>query len=375
MAQKSIFGMNTLKVSAGHQYSSHKGTTVVDVGDGGISEFLAPFDCEFVGNVNETNNTLVFQNTQPVQTPIGIFDKVCFRCTHMNDNEYKSLKFYEGKTFTQGTKIYYAGTKGDARGNHIHIEFAVGNFLELVEVNGTKNKRIVTDLSGNSGVNSGSCNLYLPQAVFLDPNLTTKVVSTDGNSNYYTNQYVWTLKNGVTATNYYLSYYGTGISAVNKSMKMVLTGSAARLRVSPVNGTPILTVPNGGKIEILRFRSNKESDGYRWVYGRYNGQEGYFQYDSAVMHPEGSVGTSTVPSVMMKLESSAATLRVSQVDNKIILVPNGSTLMVDEFNDAVASDGYRWARVRIDLDSSKAGFYCGWIQYDPAVMYPYSSGN
>lgn len=31
MAQKSIFGMSTLNISAGHQYSSHSGTTVVDI--------------------------------------------------------------------------------------------------------------------------------------------------------------------------------------------------------------------------------------------------------------------------------------------------------------------------------------------------------
>ena len=50
MAQKSIFGMSTLNISAGHQYSSHSGTTVVDISgaSSNIESFKAPFDCKLI---------------------------------------------------------------------------------------------------------------------------------------------------------------------------------------------------------------------------------------------------------------------------------------------------------------------------------------
>ena len=64
MAQKSIFGMSTLNISAGHQYSSHSGTTVVDISgaSSNIESFKAPFDCKLI-QIFENNNTFVFQNT------------------------------------------------------------------------------------------------------------------------------------------------------------------------------------------------------------------------------------------------------------------------------------------------------------------------
>ena len=69
MAQKSIFGMSTLNISAGHQYSSHSGTTVVDIS--GASS-----------------------NIESFKTP---FDKFCFRCTHMNND--KAALFSINQTF------------------------------------------------------------------------------------------------------------------------------------------------------------------------------------------------------------------------------------------------------------------------------------
>lgn len=72
------------------------------------------------------------------------------------------------------------------------------------------------------------------------------------------------------------------VSAAN--YKMILTGSAARLRKT-IRGEVITTVPNGNTIQILEFIDGKQSDGYQWCRGSYNGQSGYFQYDPAVMFP------------------------------------------------------------------------------------------
>ena len=290
----------------------------------------------------------------------------------MDDYYFNQLNIYVGRTFNQGETCYYEGTSGDASGNHIHVEFTVGNYVQFADMGGY-HLRLVTDLDGISGINNGSCNLYLPQAVFIDPSVTRKVWSTDTDSNYYTNQYVFTLLNGIPATNYYLSYFGTGITGVQKSMKMVLTGSSAAIRESAYAPDYKIIVPNGRAIEIDDFYSWTR-DGYRWCWGTYDGVTGAFQYDPAVMHPEGSVGSSTMPAIMMKLESSAARIRISQVGDILTTAPQGASLQIDEFNDSVASDGYRWARVRYQPNGNNSITYAGWIQYDPAVMYPYSVG-
>ncbi|MCI6271949.1 MAG: hypothetical protein MR601_03270 [Erysipelotrichaceae bacterium] len=66
---------------------------------------------------------------------------------------------------------------------------------------------------------------------------------------------------------------------------MKLTGSAARLRTSVVNGKVNITAPNGSEIKVLEFLKSVQSDGYQWCYGVYNGVYGYFQHDPAVMYP------------------------------------------------------------------------------------------
>lgn len=378
MAQKSKFGMHTLAITAGHQVTGHAGTTAIDIAGASteIEALQAPFNCEVV-SIDKSDNTIVFQNTDSVILPVGTFENVCFRCTHMNDDKFNSIGFYQHKRFNQGDICYYEGTKGPATGNHIHIEFAVGTFDHFERLSSNQAERMVTNLDGSSGINNNSCSLYFPQAVFIDPTITTTVKSTDADSNYYTNQYVFTLLNGVNATNYYLSNFGTNITGVRKNLRMVLTGSAAAIRSDAYSSDYKIIVPNGNQISIDNFYSweKQESDGskYRWCWGTYNGITGAFQYDPAVMHPEGSVGSAMYPPIRMQLDSSSARIRISQVGDILTTVPTGESLLVEEFNDAIASDGYRWVRVQYTAGTSGIT-YTGWIQYDPSVMHPYTVG-
>ena len=64
--------MSTLNISAGHQYSSHSGTTVVDISgaSSNIESFKAPFDCKLIQilkvyaiivvNIGESNDKNIF---------------------------------------------------------------------------------------------------------------------------------------------------------------------------------------------------------------------------------------------------------------------------------------------------------------------------
>ncbi len=67
--------------------------------------------------------------------------------------------------------------------------------------------------------------------------------------------------------------------ACSKTLYLYATKSAFRLRSSAPNGSQRALCPIGGKAKILYF-GNIASDGYQWAKVRYQGVEGYSQYDS-----------------------------------------------------------------------------------------------
>lgn len=144
--------------------------------------------------------------------------------------------------------------------------------------------------------------------------------------------------------------------------KMKLFGSAARLRDNVVDGNIKTTIPNGTEFEVIGLYSWKASDNYRWGYGKWNGYEGYFQYDSAVMMPLGS-NLNTL-NFKMRLFNSAARIRTKPVNGEILTtVPNGNDITIIQFGKIIESDGYQW------FQGSFNGI-TGFLQYDPAVMFP-----
>lgn len=142
--------------------------------------------------------------------------------------------------------------------------------------------------------------------------------------------------------------------------KMHLISSAANLRADVVNGTIKTTIPNGTTFDVVGLYSWNASDGYKWGYGKWNGYEGYFQYDPAVMRPTGNVEGLNYK---MRLFGSAARIRDSIMGTILTTVPNYNDIVIDAFIDALASDGYQWCRGHF-------GSTYGYFQYDPAVMFP-----
>ncbi len=145
---------------------------------------------------------------------------------------------------------------------------------------------------------------------------------------------------------------------------MVLTKSGARLRENVVSGDIKTIIPNGSQFEVLELFNKKEKDGYRWGIGSYSGIVGYFQFDPIVMHPIGR----TSESYSMVLESTPARLRESIQGDVIIIMPEKSSVIIEEFLSDIAIDGFRWC---------KGDFYGkkGYFQYDPMYMYPVSIKN
>lgn len=143
---------------------------------------------------------------------------------------------------------------------------------------------------------------------------------------------------------------------------MKLFGSAARLRDNVVDGNIITTIPNGTEFDVIGIYSWKAADGYRWGYGKWNGYEGYFQYDPAVMMPLGS-DLNTL-NYKMRLFNSAARIRTKPVNGNVLTtVPNGNDITIIQFGKIKESDGYQW------FQGSFNGI-TGFLQYDPAVMFP-----
>lgn len=143
---------------------------------------------------------------------------------------------------------------------------------------------------------------------------------------------------------------------------MKLFGSAARLRKDVVNGEQVAMIPNGSEFEVIGLYSWKASDGYRWGYGKWNGYEGYFQYDPYVMMPLGNYLNTL--NYKMRLFNSAANIRTRPVNGTVInTVPNGSDISIIQFGKIKESDGYQW------FQGTYNG-YTGFLQYDPAVMFP-----
>lgn len=110
---------------------SHKNLNAYDLAgmDSGIDRFKTFNDLEVIG-VHEYSRT-GFANT------VCFFDAlndVTLALTHMNSipSECKV-----GKVYHAGDTIYYEGTKGNATGNHIHLEVGRGKQTGKVKINGT----------------------------------------------------------------------------------------------------------------------------------------------------------------------------------------------------------------------------------------------
>ncbi|MEG0169962.1 MAG: hypothetical protein RR945_05210 [Erysipelotrichaceae bacterium] len=367
MAQKSEFRMglssssNELHVSAGHLFSSHKGTKINDISaeNDAKSYLYPPFDCKVVELANNSGNSVVFQSLGLVDIP-GHSEpvNVCFRCTHINQLSIDNSPIELNKIYYKDLFVpcYQEGTAGVATGNHIHIEFALGTYIRTETVMGV-NRMVTTWLGDNR--------LFLTEACYIRNGSTIR--RNDAKPGFYCDEYPATLSNGVKGRLSYFATKGTSTSVQNDpylgEVKMTLFGSAAYLR-RDVMGEKIILVPQNCELTVVGLYSWNASDGYKWGYAKYGEnleEEGYFQFDPKVMS---LVGKPTDGRYKMRLHGSGANLRVKPVNGSAsVTVPNGSDIEITEFLPTVESDSYFWFK-------GKWGTREGYFQYDPKVMFP-----
>ncbi len=129
---KRKFGMACLNISQGRYGGySHKNLNAYDLAgmDSGIDRFRTFNKLEAIGihELSKTGfaNTVCFYDTE---------NDVTLAMTHMNSIP-SDCKV--GKVYHSGDTIYFEGTKGNATGNHIHLEIGKGKQVGKVKINGT----------------------------------------------------------------------------------------------------------------------------------------------------------------------------------------------------------------------------------------------
>ena len=92
--------------------------------DSGIDFIVAPFTGIirkiYVGDANE----VWLESSEPVIYPDGTVDYMTMMFAH--DNDVSNL--FVGKVINRGERFYEEGTKGNASGNHVHMECGRGKF-------------------------------------------------------------------------------------------------------------------------------------------------------------------------------------------------------------------------------------------------------
>ena len=69
-------------------------------------------------------NEVWLESSEPVIYPDGTVDYMTMMFAH--DNDVSNL--FVGKTINRGERFYEEGTKGNASGNHVHMECGRGKF-------------------------------------------------------------------------------------------------------------------------------------------------------------------------------------------------------------------------------------------------------
>lgn len=123
--EKPLYPSPYMRITQGYMTGTHKGTFAIDEGgmDTGIDNILAPFT-GVIKKIYSGANEVWLESIEPVEYPDGTIDYMTMLFCH--DNDVSNL--FVGKVIKKGEVFYQEGTKGNATGNHCHIECGQGKF-------------------------------------------------------------------------------------------------------------------------------------------------------------------------------------------------------------------------------------------------------
>ncbi len=126
--EKPIFPSKHMRITQGYQEGTHKDSYAIDNAgkDYNIEEVYAPFTGIVKKIYPNDANEVWLESKEPVEYPDGTIDYMTILFVHANDIS----NLFVGKEITQNEPFYKEGTKGNATGNHCHIECARGRMEE-----------------------------------------------------------------------------------------------------------------------------------------------------------------------------------------------------------------------------------------------------
>lgn len=126
--EKPIYPLKNLRITQGYQEGTHRNSYAIDNAglNNEIEDVYAPFSGTIKKIYEEDTNEVWLESDNPVEYPDGTIDYMTVLFAH--DNDISDL--YVEKKVAQGEIFYQEGTKGNAIGNHCHIECGKGKFIE-----------------------------------------------------------------------------------------------------------------------------------------------------------------------------------------------------------------------------------------------------
>lgn len=124
--EKPIYPMRNMRITQGYNEGTHKNSFAIDDAgkDTNIETLIAPFTGYIKKIYVNDANEVWLESENEVEYPDGTIDYMTIMFAHSND--VKNL--YIGKRINQKEEFYKEGTKGNATGNHCHIECGKGRF-------------------------------------------------------------------------------------------------------------------------------------------------------------------------------------------------------------------------------------------------------
>ena len=125
--EKPIFPMEYIRITQGYNEGTHLDSYAIDNAgkDTTISDVKAPYTGVIKKIYQNDANEVWLESSSEVEYPDGTIDYMTIMFAH--DNDVSNL--FVGKVIKQGEVFYHEGTKGNATGNHCHIECGKGKFV------------------------------------------------------------------------------------------------------------------------------------------------------------------------------------------------------------------------------------------------------
>lgn len=124
--EKPIYPSKYMRITQGYNVGSHIDSYAID--EAGIDSSISILNAPFTGIIKkiypQDANEVWLESLEPVEYPDGTKDYMTIMFAHSNDVS----NLFVGKRINKNEPFYTEGTKGQATGNHCHIECGKGKF-------------------------------------------------------------------------------------------------------------------------------------------------------------------------------------------------------------------------------------------------------